>query len=272
MLRTSQARAAALATVVVVATLVVACQSAPTPSELQDPRAILAAAATTTAAAKTVRVDATADGSVAVDLLGIGAASTVELNGTTASADLDLERGNARTTFSAPGLLGLTGELIALDGTSYFKSTLTGALYQVQPLGAAVPIPSGATSATVLNGLTDLLANPTLRPIKKDDEPCGSVTCYRVDITLTPADLAALGAGDLRAPAGLPVPVQLPDLTTATVDLRVLVAKETTRLGGLRAAIDLGAAGSPVVEITFSKWDEPVSISAPPADQLAPSD
>ena len=33
-----------------------------------------------------------------------------------------------------------------------------------------------------------------------------------------------------------------------------------------------GAAGSPVVELTFSKWDEPVSISAPPADQLAPSD
>jgi hypothetical protein len=272
MLGTSVARAAGLAAVVVAAALVAACQSAPTPSELQDPRAILAAAATTTAAAKTVRVDATADGSVALDLLGIGTASTVELTGTTASADLDLVRGNARTTFSAPGLLGLTGELIALDGTAYFKSTLTGALYQVQPLGAAVPMPSGATNATVLKSLTDLLANPTLRPIKKDDEPCGSVTCYRVDITLTPADLAALGAGDLRAPAGLPVPIQLPDLTTATVDLRVLVAKETTRLGSLRAAIDLGTAGSPVVEITFSKWDEPVSISAPPADQLAPSD
>ena len=271
MLGSFQARAAALAVLVAASTLVAACQSAPTPSELQDPRAILAAAVTTTAAAKTVRVDATADGSVAVDLLGIGAASTVELNGTTASADLDLARGNARTTFSAPGILGLTGELIALDGTSYFKSTLTGTLYQVQPLGAAAPVPSGAITATVLKGLTDLLANPTLRPIKKDDEPCGSATCYRVDITLTPADLAALGAGDLQAPAGLPVPIQLPDLTTATVELRVLVAKETTHLAGVRAAIDLGTAGSPVVELTFSKWDEPVSISAPPADQLAPS-
>ena len=268
----SRVRAAALALVVLAGMLVAACQSAPTPSELQDPRAILAAAATTTASAKTVRVDATADGSVALDLLGIGTASTVELNGTTASADLDLARGNARTTFSAPGLLGLTGELIALDGTSYFKSTLTGILYQVQPIGAAVPIPSGGASATILKGVTDVLANPTLRPIKKDDEPCGSATCYRVDITLTPADLAALGAGDLQAPAGLPVPIQLPDLTTATLELRVLVAKDSTHLAGLRAAIDLGAAGSPVVEFTFSKWDEPVSISAPPADQLAPSD
>ncbi len=270
MLRLSRVRAATLAVVVVAGTLVAACQSAPTPSELQDPRAILAAAATSTAAAKTVRIDATAEGSVALDLLGIGTASTVDLTGTTASADLDLARGNARTIFTAPGLLGLTGELIALDGTSYFKSTLTGTLYQVQPIGAAIPTPSGATSATILKGLTDLLANPTLRPIKKDDEPCGSATCYRVDVTMTPADLAALGAGDLQARAGLPVPIQLPDLTTATVDLRLLVAKDTTRLASLRAAIDLGAAGSPVVELTFSKWDEPVSISAPPADQLAP--
>jgi len=272
MLGTSRARAAALAAVVVGGTIVAACQSTPTPSELQDPRAILAAVVTTTGAAKTVRVDATADGSVALDLLGIGTASTVELNGTTASADLDLARGNARTTFSAPGLLGLTGELIALDGTSYFKSTLTGTLYQVQPIGAAGPIPSGEASDTILKGLTDVLANPTLRPIKKDDEPCGSATCYRVDITLTPADLAALGAGDLRTPAGLPVPIQLPDLTAATVDLRVLVAKDSTHLASLRAAVDLGAAGSPVLELTFSKWDEAVSISAPPADQLAPSD
>ena len=135
-----------------------------------------------------------------------------------------------------------------------------------------MPAPSGEVRNTILKGLTDLLADPGLAPVKGDDTPCGSATCYRVDITLTPADLAALGAGDLQAPAGLPVPIQLPDLTTATVELRVLVAKDTTHLGGLRAAIELGTAGSPVVELTFSKWDEPVSISAPPADQLAPSD
>jgi hypothetical protein len=268
----SRAGAAALVATLVASLAVAACQSAPAPSDLQDPRAILAAAATTTASAKSVRIDATADGTVALDLLGIGTASTIDLAGTTASADLDLAGGNARTTFSSPGLLGLTGELIVVDGTSYFKSTLTGALYQVQPLGAGIPAPSGGASATILGDLTDLLANPTLRPVMNEDEPCGNTTCYRVDITLTPADLTALGAGDLQAPAGLPVPIQLPDLTTATVDLRVLVAKDTTRLASLRAEVDLGQAGAPVVELTFSKWDEAVSISVPPPDQLAPSD
>ena len=247
-----------------------ACQSAPPPPELTDPRAILAAAVTTTTAAKTVRIDATADGTVALDLLGIGTASTLELTGTTASADLDLEAGDARATFSAPNLLGLSGEVIAFDGTTYLKSTLTGRLYQVQP-GVDVPTPSGETRATVLKGITDILANPTIDPLKKDDEPCGSATCYRVDITLTPADLAVLGVGDIALPSGLPIPIQLPDVTSATVDLRVLVAKDTTRLASLKAAIDLGGAGTPVVELTFSKWDEPVSITAPPPDQLTPS-
>ena len=137
-----------------------ACQSAPPPPELTDPRAILAAAVTTTTAAKTVRIDATADGTVALDLLGIGTASTLELTGTTASADLDLEAGDARATFSAPNLLGLSGEDIALDGTTYLKSTLTGRLYQVQP-GVDVPTPSGEARATILKGITDILANPT---------------------------------------------------------------------------------------------------------------
>jgi hypothetical protein len=261
----------ALAALAAAATLAVgACQSAPPPTELSDPRAILAAAATTTTAAKTVRIDATVDGTVALDLIGIGAASSIELTGTTVSADLDLDDGDSRVTFSAPGLLGLTGELVALDGTSYLKTTLTGPLYQVQPIGGDLPAPSGAVRATVLQDVTDLLSNPALDPVKADDAECGSTTCYRVEIALSAADLAALGAADLEAPAGLPVPIPLPDLSAATVDLTVLVAKDTTRLAGLTANADLGVAGTVILELTFSKWDEAVSISAPPPDQLAP--
>jgi hypothetical protein len=263
-------RARAAGATIVASLAILACQAAPAPSTLTDPREILAAAVTTTSAARTVRIDATVDGTLALDLLGIGAASSIELTGTTISADLDLAGGDARATFSAPGLLGLTGELIALDGTSYLKTTLTGTLYQVQPIGSDVPEPSGAARATILKGLTDFLANPTLRPVKGEDTACGSTTCYRVDIALTPADLAVLGIGVLPAPAALPVPIQLPDLTSANVDLTVLVAKDTTRLAGVKATVDLGAAGKPIVDLTFSKWDEAVSISAPPPDQLAP--
>lgn len=258
--------------VAAMAGLLVACQAAPPPTTLTDPREILAAAATTTAAAQSVRIDATADGTLSLDLLGLGAPSPVELTGTTVSADLDIDGGDARATFSAPGLLGLTGEVIALDGTGYYKTTLTGQLYQQQSLGAEMPAASGAAGATILKGLTDLLSNPTLRPVKGDDAECGGTTCYRVDIALTSADLAALGAGDLQAPTGLPIPIPIPDLAAATLDLQVLVAKDSTRLMGINAALDLGGgAGVATVSLTFSKWDEAVSIAAPPPDQVAPA-
>jgi hypothetical protein len=269
MSRVPPARLSALASVVIVAALAVgACQSAPPTPELTDPNEILAAAVTTTASASSVRIDATADGDVALDL-GLGTPSDIALAGTTVSADLDIEAGDARATFSAPNLLGITGELIVVDGTSYVKTSLTGPNYIAQPIDTEVSTPSGATSATFLQDLTGFLANPALDPTKGEDVACGKTTCYRVQISLTPDELAALGAGDLEAPPGLPVQIPIPDLTDATVDLAVLVAKDTTRLAGLEATIEMeGGTRSANVDVTFSKWDEDVSISAPPADQV----
>jgi hypothetical protein len=253
---------------IVAAAMVGACQGAPPPPELTDPNAILAAAVTTAASASSVRIDATADGDVALDL-GLGTPSDIALAGTTVSADLDVEGGDARATFSAPNLLGITGELIVVDGTSYMKTSLTGPKYVAQPIDTEVPTPSDGTSATFLRDLTDFLANPALDPVKGEDVPCGNATCYRVEISLTPDELAALGAGDLETPAGLPIPVPIPDLSDATVDLAVLVAKDTTRLAGLEATIEMaGGTQQANVDVTFSKWDEGVSISAPPADQV----
>jgi len=258
-----------LAGIVIVALVVAACQTAPTAPALTDPRAILAAAVTTAGAASSVRIDATADGTAALDL-GFGAPSDVDLSGTTVSADLDLEAGDARATFSAPNLMGITGELITVDGTSYVKTSLTGPRYLVQPgTDPDLLAPSGVSRTTILKDLTDFLANPALDPVKGEDVACGNTTCYRVEISLTPDELAALGAGDLETPAGLPIPIPIPDLSAATVDLSVLVAKDTTRLTGIEASVDLGGgAGTATADVTFSKWDEDVSISAPPADQV----
>ena len=222
--------------------------------------------------AKSVRIDGSADGTIELAIVGFGAPSAFELTGTAFSADLDITGGDTRATFSAPGLLGLTGEVIALDGTSYLKTNLTGSLYQVQrSMAAGVPEPSGAVRATILKDVIDLLARPELQPVKADDLACGSTTCYQVQIALSPADLAALGAGSLQAPDILPVPIPLPDLATATVDLTILVAKDTNRLAGVTADANLRANGAAAVDLTFSKWDEAVSISPPPPDQVAPA-
>ncbi len=266
---TGHPRAPVAAIVIAAGVLVAACQAAP-PATLTDPREILAAAVSATTAAKTVRIDGSADGTIGLQLEGFETPSAVELTGTTFSADLDLAGGDARATFSAPGLLGLTGEAIVVDGTTYLKTTLTGALYRTLASGEDIPEPSSAVRASILEGLTGLLARPELDPVKAEDVACGNTTCYRVEIKLSPADLAALGAGDVEGPTGLPIPIPLPDLTAATVDLTVLVAQDTTRLAGITANADLGPDGAAALDLTFSKWDEPVTISPPPPERVAP--
>lgn len=271
--------AASLAAVIV---LVAACGGTPKASALTDPTAILTAAASTTAAATSLHADVKADGSLSLDVTGTGNALPLSLAGTTANADVDIKGGDARATFALPGVLGLRGEVIAVDGTSYVKTSLTGPLYRTTSLGtggAAAPSASPDT-AKMLEALTTFLARPELAPTKGEDVACGNGTCYTVHIELTPEELAALGA-DAGAGAALPsaLPVPMPDLGDLGVDLTIRVDQATTQLAGLTAVVASGgAAGASAsaapgatavtVDVTFSKWNEPVTITAPPADQV----
>jgi len=250
---------------VVAATLALAACQGQTAPTLTDPKEILAAAVRTTAEQSTVRIDAALDGEVAVDLLGSGGAP-IDLSGSAISADVDLAGGKARATFNVSLLIG---ELIAIDRVAYLKTSLTGAQYMALPIDPMAPTGPSAVPTTILSGLTDLLAQPGLDPVKGDDVECGGTTCYAVVIALTPDELAALGGG-LELPTDLPLPIPIPDLGSASVDLTVLVAKDTTRLAGLQAAADLGDNGDLDLDVTFSKWSEPVTVVAPPGDQVGP--
>jgi hypothetical protein len=249
-----------------------ACQQGVT--LLTDPNAILTAAASTTASARSVHIDVTVDGPIEFDPLGTGAGAAINLRGTTAAADLDLAANNARATFSIPNLMGIAGELIVVDGSTYVKSTLTGANY----FKTTVPdtsAPGPSPSAAALGGLADLLTRADLKPVKGDDVPCAGGTCYTVKINLTPEELAALGSGSAVGGAVPSVPaipgIPLPDLSNASVDLAILVEQTSTRLSGIDVVLHLGDAGDPHLVATFTKWNEPVTITAPPADQVAPA-
>ncbi len=237
--------------------LLAACQGQPA-SLLDDPEEILAAAATTAAAASSVRVDLTAEGTVAVDPLGTGTGTPVDLAGTNLTADLDLQAGKTRATFAVPALLGLGGELIVADAV-YLKSTLTGPKFQ--------SIPLTGESQPPLKGLTDLLARTDLQPTKGADVPCAGGTCYTVTVQLDAEDFGAL-TGGAALPSALPIPLPIPDLAGAKVDLTLQIEQATTRVSGATATLDLGETGDLTVEGTFTKWNEPVEVAAPPADQV----
>jgi hypothetical protein len=266
-------RSTAAPALVTLAALLVAACGTPAASPLTDPNAILKAALTTTAAATSFHLDLAADGSLSLDLTGTGsAAAPMQLDDTTLNADVDIAGGDAKATFAIPGLLGLAGEAILLDGTAYYKTTLTGPLYQTQTLGDVepdLPSPDPSAIAEMVAELDEFLAQPGVDPVKGADVDCGGTTCYTVEIELTPEELAAMGDGaEAPIPSGLPLPVPLPDLGDASIDLTIRVEQDTTQLAGVTAVIGIGEAGEITADLTFSKWNEGVSISAPPADQV----
>lgn len=253
-----------LASAPLLAALVLAACQGSSVKLLSDPNEILAAAATSTAAATSVHVDLKADGKVALDPLGTGSATPIDLSGSTANADLDLQNSKLHATFSAPSLFNLAGEVIVADAI-YLKTTLTGPKYRSIPLTGERQQP--------LKGLTDLLARSDLQPTKGADAPCAGGTCYTLTLTLKPGDLAPTpsGSGGAATPSALPIPVQLPDLSNSTVDLTLHVDQATNRVSDATAVVDMGDLGKLTLQGTFTKWNEPVQISPPPADQVEPA-
>lgn len=244
--------------------IVNACGAASLPA-LTDPKEIVAAALRTAQTAKSVHVEAMLNGSISADLSGTGApGTTISLAGTTASADVDITAANAHATFAVPALLGLTGELIQIGDTSYLKTSLTGDQFQTQKAGDSLPVNPGDTRSLVDN-VGELLSKPGVDPVKGDDVACGSTQCYTVKIDLTPAELNVLGSGG-------PVASELPlDLSAASLNLTIRVEKASNRLAGIAASVALGEQGSLTFDLAFSRWDDPVTVSPPPANQVQPS-
>lgn len=247
-----------LSALVVLSAVLAACQG-PQVKLLDDPKAILAAAVSSTTAATSVHADLKASGTVSVDVLGTGSGVPVDLKDTTASADIDLKNAELRATFAVPGVLGIAGEVIVVDQAMYLKTTLTGPKYRKTTLPAQPQPP--------LSGLTELLGRPELQPTKGADAPCAGGTCYTLTIDLTAEQLKSLtGEGSPAAPSNLPIP--MPDLSSATVELTLHIEQTTNHISDLSAVVNLGETGTVTLDATFTRWNQPVTISAPPPDQV----
>jgi hypothetical protein len=240
-----------------------ACGGGPSLPALTDPTEILTAALASTEGARTVHADVTVDGSVEADLFGTGSSGqSLELKGTPAAADVDMAGGKARATFKVPPIFNLSGELIQIGETSYLKTSLTGPLYEEQQATDSLPVdPTNASG--MFDGLRDLLTAEGVDPVKGDDVSCGGKQCYAVTMALSPDELTALGVDPAALAGDLPI-----ELGAASLDLTVRIEKDTRRLAGIAALISFEAQGSLTVDASFSRWDEPMDISAPPADQI----
>ena len=272
MSRSVRRQTAALGLLTGIALALAAC-AGPSLPVLTDPTEIITAALTSTESARSVHIDATLEGSINADLTGTGGpATSLPLTGTTASADVDMATGKAHATFAIPALLNLTGELIQIGETSYVKTSLSGPLFETQEATGSLPV-DPTDAGGIFDNLGGLLTVDGVDPVKGDDVDCGGKSCYTVAIELTPDELAAIGSGLARGlPGGLPGAGDLPiDLGAASLALTIRVEKDTYRLAGIGAVLSMGEQGSLTLDLAASKWDEPMNISPPPADQVNPA-
>jgi hypothetical protein len=253
----------ALSAAAIAAVVLAACNGTAAGPALTDPKAIVAAAITSTQAATSVHLDVTAAGTATIALpIAGGTGTSVDLTGTMASADIDFARPAAKATISVPAVLSFAGALIAVDGSAYLRTTLTGPLYE-QSAAAAAPVDPTQAKA-MIGSLGDLLSTPEVNLTKGEDIACGSKSCYTVSANLTAADL---GTAATSALSGLPI-----DLAGATMRLTMRVEKDLPyHLAGVTAILSTPKNITVTIELTASKWDEPVSVSAPPPDQVKPT-
>jgi hypothetical protein len=273
-------RATLVALLTLAALVAAGCGGSTTASPIADAKEILVRSAEAAQSAKTVHVKVELAGSLPMgDLSGIlggllpgasaapsaspaasSSSSGLKLDGTTAEGDVDFEGPAAHLGFTAPALLGLTGDLIAVDDAVYVKVSLFGDKYQKldsSSLGGATPSPAVSPSPTApltdqLQQALDALPTP---PTKLADETCGDTQCYHVQVKL---DQATAGALESLAPG-----------VTGSGTLDVYVRKNDLRPSRIVFTGEAGSASGLTLTVTFSDWDKSVSIQAPPADQVS---
>jgi LppX_LprAFG lipoprotein len=248
--------------VVALATLVLgACSSPSSAPALTDPKDILSKSVLSLKDVKSVHLKADVTGQIKLDLSGKGAGGSIDLKGTTAEGDVDIANKKAHLSFSAPGLFGVTGDLIVVGDTSYVKVSLLGDKYTKSVTSnSADPSASAATDPqTIIDEVKKALDQLSVPPTKRADEKCGDQDCYHVSLTLKSSDIA--GAVGSAAPSGLS--------GDGTID--VWVQKNNLRPAKLTAVVNAGDTGTINVTLTMSAYDTAVTITAPPDDQVEAS-
>ena len=169
---------------------------------------------------------------------------------------------------------------------TYVKTSLTGPRFKQQsPAGAGV---TGTLRGAATNfSSSDFLSKPGVDPtLGADAHAASRQPADTIEIELTPAELPRSrprAASSCRPPTCRSTSASLADAgahLSFHVDQGHEQAATASRVGW---TLDASAGGarrehrlrrrpaSPEIDLTFSKWDEPVTIAAPPADQVKPS-
>ncbi len=243
----------------------------PSPTPLSDPRAIIGQSLLNLEKAGSFHLDGTIAGSVNMSAVGktlgspIGLSGSLDLKGGTITGDVNTTGPAAHVTVTLASLFGLSIDVIEVDGFTYTKVNLTADKYtktatDVSAVASALPggslKPEDAVTQIALlfqaSGANATLAGHT--EIEGRD-------AFKVDVSIPPDKLAA----ELEAATGMS------DITIDSASGTYWAYKDTVQPARLELKASSSSLGNIDLTVTFTKYGQPVSIAAPPADQIAGS-
>ena len=257
---------------VLLAIAVVGCGSSsgtPTAPPISDPNEIITRSATGIAAVQTVHFEVAVSGSVKPSALGssgsaLGLSGSLKLDGTTVSGDLDVQKRAFHVAASMPTLLSLSADLIQVDGYQYTKISLSGPKYTKSP-ASTLPIASSAPGASLdisgtVSSLKSALDAAGAKATLVGRDQVDGRDAYHVSITV-PKDLINQEVGALGGSS-----VGGISIDEASLDYWVYV--DSLNPAKMEIKASSAAVGNLAMTLTLTKYNQPLTITAPPDSEI----
>ena len=239
------------AAMVVMLAVLAACQSTPA---LTDPTDIITQGLEATTSLKSFHVSLGLDGKFTMPQTG----GSVDLKSTSLEADVDISGKQAHLTFAIPAFLGLSGDVLLIGQDLWVKTSMTGDKYSHMSsniTGASFEPSASLDTASMVKDVKDFLAKDGVETKKLADVACGDRQCYQVSVSI-PSSLMS----DAGAVASLDPSTVFGDALV----LNLLFDRDKLWLTELSTDVASDSLGTLSVTLSFSKFDEHVTLSPPP--------
>lgn len=236
----------------VMVAVLAACQGTPA---LSDPGDIITQGLDATAKLKSFHVSLALDGSFTMP----GSGASFKLDATSLEADVDIAGKGAHLTFAVPAFLSLSGEVIAIGQDVYVKTSMTGDKWshQTNDMTSESAAPSASLdTAAMIQKVKDFLAKDGVVTTKLPEVACGDRQCYQVSVSVPSSLMNESGSVASMDPS---------TIFGEALVLNLLFDRDKLWLTELSTDVASDTLGTFSVTLSFSAFDEAVTISPPPA-------
>lgn len=272
----------------------------------QDPSSIITQALSGGTAVKSFHIKFAVSGTIKAAVLSQAAGSAggaaggivgalkgdLKLDGTAIEGDVDIANQAGHITFNYPAGLAaaggagsgpLTGDILVVNGTLYYKINMTGPKYMKMDLGSLSSLAGGLTGSlpsalptaggSAMSGITDQLtslrqamdqagAKATLVGL----EQIGGQDAYHINVSVPLAMINSQIAAAAAQASAMPAGLAGMKIDSASVDFWFY--KDSYRPAQFELKGASSAIGNLDLMVTITAYDQPVTIAAPAADQV----